>query len=83
MMCTCKKTTSHKNHHHTSLMRELQSLIPAVKTAQPKKSNKDDQRLPRPVRKRMHVLGDPFGKAKSIVQPSPSQATKKKGFSAD
>lgn len=41
MMCTCtRRTTSHKNHHHTSLMGEPQSLIPAVKNSSAERKSK-------------------------------------------
>lgn len=76
MMSTgTRRTTSHKNHHHTSLLREPQSLIPTVKNSAAEKKKQDDHRLPRPVRKRMHVLGDPIRESKSALcnQPSPSQ----------
>lgn len=65
MMCTCtKKTTPHKNHHHTSLMREPQSLIPAVKTAQPKKKQQRRSATASSREKTHACLGGPFRESK-------------------
>lgn len=84
MMSTgTRRTTSHKKPPPHLPNERTTIADPGSENSPAERKKQDDHRLPRPVRKRMHVLGDPFRESKKHCATNPRQAKKKKGFSAD